>query len=722
MKKIIIILFLLIVKIIFPQSDSFILSTHNFQPYFPTYIGNGYFSLSSSSIGTLPTESYMIKVYDEGKDDIPRIACLPEWNEINYFNGINWLNDFKLNDTLYIKNYTQTLDMYNGFLETSYNWIFDNKKSDINVLAFISRKNPNLVVIKFDLTTNFSDTIILSFPIKEREKPLRMALAKLEKIEPNPPGKWPAEWYPGFTEIINIETNTDIRNGEIFSLSQTEGRNTKVALATEVFYDGEIPNSEISMNKNENSANIEIKFITEQNRKYSFYKFVSIVSEKDFNGDLQNFAKEIVQNAKITGFEKLLEEHKNVWNNLWQTDIIVNGDDEFQKIIHSMIYYLLCSINEETEFSIPPMGLATSGYYGHIFWDADTYMFPALLLMYPEKAKSMVMFRYRTLNAAKENARKNNYKGAMYPWESDERGEETTPFFAYQNALQENHIVGDVALAQWQYFLATKDTNWLSEYGSKVITETAEFWTSKVNYNKEKDRYEIGKIVSVHEGLIDISNDTYTNSIAKLNLEIASKVNNILNERKNPKWKEISDKMFIPFDSLNQFHPTFENAPEETKGTVVPLLTFPLQIQMDSIIKKNNLLNAVEHLEKNGAGAMMGTNFLPIVAAELNNDSLFNYLINKTLKGYLRPPFNVLAETHTNNSVNFITGAGAFLQQVIFGYTGLRLTNDGLIQKYNSMLPENITSLLLKNFTINNKKFDILVEGKELKFIDKSQN
>jgi trehalose/maltose hydrolase-like predicted phosphorylase len=72
------------------------------------------------------------------------------------------------------------------------------------------------------------------------------------------------------------------------------------------------------------------------------------------------------------------------------------------------------------------MGLTSAGYYGHVFWDADTWMFPALLLAHPDIARSMVMFRVRTLDAAKRNARANGFRGAMYPWEADDRGQETT--------------------------------------------------------------------------------------------------------------------------------------------------------------------------------------------------------------------------------------------------------------------------------------------------------
>ena len=709
------IFFLICEKLIFPQDSDFLITAQKSKTYFPTYIGNGNFSISSSQLGTLPTESYMIKVYDRGKDDIPRIACLPEWNEINYFNGTNWLNDINPNNSSEVINYAQKLDMYNGWIETNYSWNVDNKKTDVHVLTFISRKNQNLAVIKFDFSANFSDTIKLSFPVKERERPLRMPLAKLEKIESNPPGKWPTEWYPGFIEVLKIDAKSNLGGGQIQALLQSEGRNTKLAIASEVYYETNISNPEISFIEKNKSAEIVIKFLPEKGVKYTFYKLISIVP----GGEIEK-AGNICKEGVKKGFDQLFFEHKIEWNDLWETDIIVDGDDDLQKIIHSMIFYLLCSIDENTRFSVPPMGLATSGYYGHIFWDADTYMLPPLLFMHPEMAKSIVMFRYNALESAEENAKKNNYSGAMYPWESDEIGEETTPYFAHQNAISENHIVGDVAFAQWQYFLATKDTNWLRTYGSKVINKTAEFWVSRVTYNQDKDRYEIGKVVSVSEGLIGINNETYTNAVAKLNLEIATKVSDILGKEKNPTWKEINKKMFIPYNDKEEYHPTYGTAPADIGATqlwssVVNLLSYPLQMKMSDNAKRNNLIHAVRSLGENGPGAMMGTNFLPIIAAELGMDSLFNDIINNTLYGYLRPPYNVLAETHTNNSVNFITGAGSFLQQIIFGYTGLRLTEKGLEEKYQPMLPEKLKKLTLKNFTIDNKKIDIIVEGNHLR-------
>ena len=208
--------------------------------------------------------------------------------------------------------------------------------------------------------------------------------------------------------------------------------------------------------------------------------------------------------------------------------------------------------------------------------------------------------------------------------------------------------------------------------------------------------------------------------MAKINLELADKVSNILGTKKNPKWEEISQKMFIPYNEKKEYHPTYGTVPADVGATqlwssVVDLLSYPLQMKMSDNAKRNNLLHAVKSLGKHGAGAMMGTNFVPIIAAELGMDSQFNAIITNTLYGYLRPPFNVLAETHTNNSINFITGAGSFLQQVIFGYTGLRLTEKGLEEKYQPMLPEKVKKLILKNFVLDNKRVNIIVEENHLR-------
>ena len=201
-----------------------------------------------------------------------------------------------------------------------------------------------------------------------------------------------------------------------------------------------------------------------------------------------------------------------------------------------MLFYLLCSADSGTRLGIPPMGLSSGGYYGHIFWDSDTWMFPSLLLTHPDVAHSLVAFRARTLGAAVENARANGFRGAMYPWEADEQGHETTPHFAVQNARSEIHVTGDVAQAQWQYYLATKDSAWLAREGFPVIRGTAEFWVSRATRDSTTGRYHIANVVSVAEGMIGVTDDAYTNAVARKTLEVATAASLRLGKAADPRW------------------------------------------------------------------------------------------------------------------------------------------------------------------------------------------
>jgi len=704
---------------VLPAPDSsFILKTEALKPYSATYLGNGVFSMVSSPLGTSPAPSYMAWVYDHGEGDVPRIAALPAWNEVNVFNGQSWLNDAPL-DANTLRSYQQSLDMYQGLLQTRYDWVTGEKSTSVEVEAFVSRSHPNLAAVKLRITPHYSGPVKVMFPLRAWEPPRRLQLARLEKIEPDPPGTlWPSVWYPGHLAVKDLKAETNPRGAHLWLLSQAEGRPTVVAQAVAVSWPENLPGFTTHIIEADDRASVEMAFQASAERAYTFYKFVGAVSSHQTSAPLEK-ARETALKAKALGYDSIFTEHAEAWHQLWETDIVVEGDPELQRLIHSMIFYLLCSLREGTDFSIPPMGLSSPGYYGHLFWDADTWMFPALLLMHPDLAKSMVLFRYRTLEAAQANARRNGYQGAMYPWESDELGQETTPQFAYQNALYEIHVTGDVALAQWQYFLATADTQALAQYGYPVIKETADFWSSRATYTSETDRYDIRNVVSVDEGLIGVGNDAYTNTIAKKNLQIAIAASQLLGKEMNPLWEKVSQKLYIPYDAEKQYHPTYENAPPATLGSVVPLLSYPLGLPMSDKAKRNNLENAVKRVDQHGPGVMMSVTFYPIVAAELRDSNLFEALIPKSYRPFLRPPFHVLAETPTSHSINFLTGAGGFLQQVIFGYTGLRLEEGGLTQRFEPLLPSGIRKLTLKNFTVRGRKYDILVEKNKLSFVEK---
>ena len=79
--------------------------------------------------------------------------------------------------------------------------------------------------------------------------------------------------------------------------------------------------------------------------------------------------------------------------------------------------------------------------------------------------------------------------------------------------------------------------------------------------------------------------------------------------------------------------------------------------------------------------------------------ALVDSLLPHIYRRHVRGPFFMLSETTTNNAVNFVTGAGGFLQQLIVGYTGLRLRHGGLEPEFPPVLPSHIKRLVRRGCT-----------------------
>ena len=71
-----------------------------------------------------------------------------------------------------------------------------------------------------------------------------------------------------------------------------------------------------------------------------------------------------------------------------------------------------------------------------------------------------------------------------------------------------------------------------------------------------------------------------------------------------------------------------------------------------------------------------------------------------------KAPFGVLAETAGGTNPYFATGAGGFLQSVLFGFGGLDITPGGIVQLKTS-LPKQWKSLTLTGIGNDKKTFSI---------------
>ena len=426
----------------------------------------------------------------------------------------------------------------------------------------------------------------------------------------------------------------------------------------------------------------------------------SITSAHD--EDPLNEAERLTIFAKLQGADKLIEFHKNAWNELWKSDITITGDAQSQQDIHSMLYHLYSFTREGTSFSLSPMGLSGLGYNGHVFWDADLWMFPALLMMHPELAKSMIEYRYERLGTARKNAFAHGYKGAMYPWESAASGVEETPVWALSGPF-EHHITACVGLAAWNYYCVTQDKAWLREKGWPIISATADFWTSRVERNGP-GHYDIKNVVAADEWAENVDNDAFTNGAAKMLLQHAGEAAVLLGFTPDPDWKLVAGNIpILQMEGITREHASYHG--EGIKQADVNLLAYPLKLITDKNQIQKDLSYYQSRIPNQGTPAMTQAIFTLLYARLGKGDSAFHFFKDAYLPN-LNPPFRVIAETKGGTNPYFATGAGGILQAVIMGFGGLDIGSGGITQ-ISSSLPSGWKSLVIsgvgpgkKNYTV----------------------
>jgi protein-glucosylgalactosylhydroxylysine glucosidase len=436
--------------------------------------------------------------------------------------------------------------------------------------------------------------------------------------------------------------------------------------------------------------------------RYSFSIAGSSITSAHHDDPL-NEAERLTIFAKLQGRDRLLKFHQEAWDSLWTTDIRIDGDAQAQQDVHSMLYHLYSFVREGTAFSPSPMGLSGLGYNGHVFWDAELWMYPALLVLHPELAKSMIEYRYQRLEAAKRNAFANGFKGAMYPWESAESGVEETPVWALSGPF-EHHITADVAIAAWNYYAVTQDKQWLREKGYPILTATADFWTSRVERNAP-GHYDINNVVAADEWAENVDNNAFTNAAAKENLKYATQAATILAIAPNPDWMIVANN--IPIlrmeNGVTQEHAGYHG--EGIKQADVNLLAYPLKQVTEPKQIQKDLEYYESRVPNEGTPAMTQAVFTLLYARLGNADKAYHWF-KESYEPNLNPPFRVIAETKGGTNPYFATGAGGILQSVLMGFGGLEITPNGISQ-VKSVLPKQWKSLTMSGIGPQKKTYSV---------------
>lgn len=315
------------------------------------------------------------------------------------------------------------------------------------------------------------------------------------------------------------------------------------------------------------------QFRLEADQPVTIEKLVALYSSRD------TATTECGQEARaaigpLPRFQTLHESNALIWHQLWRRfDLEIDLRDEdggrTASILRLHIFHLLVTASPQVmdlDVGVPARGLHGEAYRGHIFWD-ELFIFPTLDLRLPEITRSLLMYRYRRLGAAREAAQAAGFRGAMYPWQSGSNGREESQrlhlnprsgrWTPDETRLQ-RHVSSAIAYNLWQYFETSGDSEFLSFYGAEMLLEIARFWASIARHNQELDRYEIFGVVGpdeFHTGYPDreepgLDNHAYTNLTATWVLWRALELPQYLPQER---WSELTEQLHISADELQHW-------------------------------------------------------------------------------------------------------------------------------------------------------------------------
>lgn len=371
------------------------------------------------------------------------------------------------------------------------------------------------------------------------------------------------------------------------------------------------------------------------------------------------------------GRNNAAETSSRKWKELWTGALdFRHPESRWERLVLVNQFHLLANLEEGTAYPLGPLGLTRPGWHGSQMWDADFWVFRALLLLWPELARSIVAFRRARLPAARANAEKHGLRGAFYPWNGNDDGHDiTSP--GYRNEIHNNVWIG---LAAWEAAGTPPDRKYLQETTWPILEGIADFFTSRACRDDEGGWHIRGVLPpdeSVGEGrrsstgLCD--NNVLTNVGARYVLHRAIDAAQILGLPSPAEWKDVAEGLVILKPDENGVIPEYEGYSGHLIKQADTILAFyPFELEVPEEIFRRNL---EYYHEKTDRGGPLMTHQIEALLAMLHGDreAGLEHLFSE-YERYTRGLHFIPFETPLNANSIMLTGIGGLLQALIYGW------------------------------------------------------
>ncbi|KAF2432814.1 putative acid trehalase [Tothia fuscella] len=633
------------------------------------------------------------------------IAGVPHWAGLLVESNGHVLNASVPSDQ--ISDFSSTLDMKAGSLTWAYNWSPPGAAAlGIEYSMLVHKLYVNMGAVRLRITSQ-EDSNVTVIDAFNGDCAVRSDFAE-KGLEPDTSSMWSAvrpHWVGNVTAYL-------------YSTLQSDGC---LDMATRKdFTDA----AYIGGNQSSIGQSVSAQLIA--GKTSIITKFVGGASSDAFENP-----KDVARNASISGavigFDTLLWENYNEWHTIMPPDSVDNYAfpenetlTEDMNIISLQVEAVtnpwniiqntvgtnaIAAAGNNTNLdsnSIAVGGLGSSSYAGWIFWDAEIWMAPGLVVSNPQAAKQIANYRVKQFDQAKENIKeaytssKNDTKftegGAVYPWTSGRYGNCTAggPCWDY-----EYHINGDIGLEMYNYLVASGDSDHFREYMLPVYDSIAYFYGELIAYNKSSDKYVLTNATDPDEYANHVDNAGFTMALMQTHLATANELRTRFGLPINETWADQGPKIEVSVNTDANIileYSTMNGSISVKQADVVLIDDF---LDYPNPYSLSDLDYYAGKQSMNGPGMTYGV--YSIVASEVSPSGCSAYTYD--LYGsdpYVRAPWfqyseQLLDDYEANGGTHpaypFLTGMGGSLRVAIFGYLGLRLFVDTL-NVYPSLPPQ----------------------------------
>ena len=469
-------------------------------------------------------------------------------------------------------------------------------------------------------------------------------------------------------------------------------------------------------------------FNCEEEKELVIYKMAANLSSMNHpKEDLVENCKKVVHSAFEKGFETMKAEQAEAWAKKWEeSDIIIEGDVSAQQGIRFNIFQMNQTYTGEDErLNIGPKGFTGEKYGGSTYWDTEAYCIPFYLATTEQNvARNLLIYRYKHLDRAIENAQKLGFKNgaALYPMVTM-NGEECHN--EWEITFEEIHRNGAIAYAIFDYIRYTGDKKYLSEYGLEVLIGIARFWNQRAHFSTRSGQYVIHGVTGPNEYENNVNNNWYTNYIAAWCLKYAMEAIEYVRKETPGRWKEIEEKvkfyeytelgewkkvaenMYLPYDETLGVFEQADGFFDKDWGRVAADLTeeeYPIhqnwswdRILRSVFIKQADVLQGLYFFEENFDEETLRKNFDFYEPRTVHESSLSPCVhaiqaaklgrVDKAYEMYLRTARLDLDDYNndTKDGCHITSMAGTWMA-VVKGFGGMRVKDGRLI--FNTLLPK----------------------------------